>query len=416
MRPPDIDATLVALRAADPDVMERDDLVALTRQIAAVKAWCDALQVRATRRLRALADEGRAEAPRDVLGRDGRESSKNARTADDRERVCTAMPGFEDALASGAVAAGHVDAIAAATRNLDEQAQAEFAVYVDDLLTDAQRQGVDVFERNCRELARHVSASKPGASDAEVLDTQRKRSNIRRWTDRETGMCHTHIELDPVRDRVLHTAIAAARARLKRKDGNRRTPWPQLEVDAVIEAIGGGRERVPEISLIVDDRTRCHGQHADSICEASDGHPVPLSTVRRLCCDAEIAIVHLGGHREVLGIGRAQRTANRAQRRALRAMHRTCAHPDCTVGFDDCRIHHVTFWRLGGRTDLTNMVPLCETHHHLVHEGGWTLTMTADRLATWTRPDGRHHHTGSTIDRLPSQTMARHEPRTRALA
>ena len=24
--------------------------------------------------------------------------------------------------------------------------------------------------------------------------------------------------------------------------------------------------------------------------------------------------------------------------------------------------------------------------------------MTADRVATWTRPDGVHHHTGGTID------------------
>ena len=51
---------------------------------------------------------------------------KDARTADDRERVCTALPSFEDALASGPVSAGHVDAIAGAIRNLDEATTAEF--------------------------------------------------------------------------------------------------------------------------------------------------------------------------------------------------------------------------------------------------------------------------------------------------
>jgi hypothetical protein len=32
---------------------------------------------------------------------------------------------------------------------------------------------------------------------------------------------------------------------------------------------------------------------------------------------------------------------------------------------------------LGGRTDLSNLVLLCAAHHHLVHEGRWTIT--ADR-------------------------------------
>ena len=41
-------------------------------------------------------------------------------------------------------------------------------------------------------------------------------------------------------------------------------------------------------------------------------------------------------------------------------------------------------------------------HHDDVHEGGWTLTMTPDRIATWTRPDGTTYWTGTTIDRAPN--------------
>ena len=83
-------------------------------------------------------------------------------------------------------------------------------------------------------------------------------------------------------------------------------------------------------------------------------------------------------------------------------MHRTCIHPDCSVPFDQCRIHHLVPWEQGGGTDLANLAPLCESgkHHHLVHKGGWSLTMTPDRVATWTRPDGTVYWTGSTIDRL----------------
>jgi hypothetical protein len=222
---------------------------------------------------------------------------------------------------------------------------------------------------------------------------------VRRWVDQRTGMCHTHLELDPVRDRALWAAIEAGRATLRQHDGNRRTPWDQLTVDAMIGAIGGGGgDRVPEITVLIDYRSLIDRMHAKGICETDNGMPLPVSTVRRLCCEAEILPVVLDGAGQVLDVGMSKRTATRVQRRALRAMHRTCAHPDCTVPFDACRIHHVIPWRQGGPTDIDDLLPVCETHHHLVHEGGWALSMTPDRVATWTRPDGIHHHTGTTID------------------
>jgi hypothetical protein len=132
----------------------------------------------------------------------------------------------------------------------------------------------------------------------------------------------------------------------------------------------------------------------------SDGTQLPVSTVRRLCCDAEILPVVLDGDGAVLDLGRSQRLANREQRRALRAMYRTCGHPDCDVPFDRCEIHHVDPWELLGRTDLANLLPLCAFHHHLVHEGGWTLTLDPDRTITLTRPDGEVVFKDTTIDRV----------------
>jgi hypothetical protein len=161
--------------------------------------------------------------------------------------------------------------------------------------------------------------------------------------------------------------------------------------------------RAPEVTVLVDLRTLTGGLHDHSVCELEDGATLPVSTVRRLCCDAEIVPMVLGGDGEVLEAGRSRRTPSRAQRRALRTMHRTCAYPGCTVPFSHTRAHHVRFWvRDNGPTDIDNLLPLCERHHHLVHEGGWTLTMTADRVATWSRPDGSIAHRGSTIDRRPA--------------
>jgi hypothetical protein len=234
-------------------------------------------------------------------------------------------------------------------------------------------------------------------------------------------MHHTHLALDPVRDARLHSAVNAELARLRATD-QRETPWAQLLVDAFVDAVAGtpavaagsdhpaddssdavsGRvDRVPEITVLIDWQNLLDDAAGAGICETDNGIPLPVATVRRLCCDAEILPAVLGADGEVLDAGRSARTANRAQRRALRAMHRGCAHPDCSVGFDACRIHHVRWWwNDRGRTD--NLLPLCERHHHLVHKGGWTLTMTPDRVATWRRPDGTLFHRGSTIDRRPT--------------
>ena len=263
--------------------------------------------------------------------------------------------------------------------------------------------GVDLFERGCRELARQLNATHAAGSDAEELDKQRARSNVRRWTDKETGMRHTHIELDPVRDAQLWAAIDQHRHRARAKAGTGLT-WEQLQVEALLAAVTSGSDVVVQVHVLVDLATLQNGLHAYSVCELADGTALPVSVVRQMACEAEIIPVVLGGDGRALDIGRAARLATEPQRQALRAMHRTCIQPDCQVPFDECRIHHIVPWEKGGRTDLSNLAPLCESckHHHDVHEGGWTLTMTPDRIATWTRPDGTIYWTGSTIDRAPN--------------
>ena len=396
---------LERLASCDPDVCDADELDALTASVAELRAWCDALQVRIARRQRALADDGRGADPAWSIARHGRVSGKEAKNAADRERVCTSMPAFEDALASGSIGAGHVDALACATKRLDETASAEFVACADDLLADAERLGVDAFARSARDLARRIAAEHDAESDTAELDRQRAASKVTRWTDATTGMCHTHLELDPLTDRELWTAVQHERARLRR-DGEQPTSWDRLTVDAFVAAVtsasasgGRGRGRVPSISVLIDLETLTEGLHEHSICETEDGTPLPVSTIRRMACEADLIPVVLGGDGRVLDVGRSRRLATDAQRTAIAAMHRTCVYPECQTSVDDCRIHHLTPWSAGGRTDLDDLAPACEPHHHLVHEGGWSLTMTPDRVATWVRPDGEIHSVGSTIDR-----------------
>jgi hypothetical protein len=132
-----------------------------------------------------------------------------------------------------------------------------------------------------------------------------------------------------------------------------------------------------------------------------DGTPIPPATVRRLCCDANLIPVVLDGDSVPVDVGRASRLATPDQRRALAAMYARCGFPDCHVTFGQCRIHHVTAWTTGGTTDLGNMIPLCSTHHHLVHEGGWTLTVDPDRQITLIQPDGTTWFEGVSSNRRP---------------
>jgi hypothetical protein len=395
------DAVYAAVRDTDPDTLDAAGLAEYTANVARLKAWIEARQVRASRRQRALAASGQAADPRDTLSRHGRQSGKEAAAANDREVVCTSMPGFESALAEGTVSSGHVDAVAAATRNLDEEARAEFAAEADTLLDDATRQGVDTFARNCRDLARSIRNRRDSRSDAEELERQRAASKVSRWIDRETGMHKTLIEMDPVSDRQFWSAVQRQRNLIRARTTNRQVSWDRLTVDAVVEAVGnagdGTGRRVPSIAVHVGlDRLT---DDAPGLCEADDGTPFPVDTVRRLACEADLIPVVLDGRGVVLDQGRAKRLATAEQRTAIEAMHRTCSHPDCTVTIDDCRIHHIDPWLRGGRTDLAGLAPLCEVHHHLVHEGGWSFTITPDRIATWVRPDGTSYWTGPINDR-----------------
>jgi len=103
------------------------------------------------------------------------------------------------------------------------------------------------------------------------------------------------------------------------------------------------------------------------------------------------AIVHAPGR---LDLGRTTRLANAAQRRALRAIYPTCAIPDCPVLFDHCKIHHVHWWRHGGRTDLPNLLPVCARHHTAIHDQGWVVELRPDRTLTVTLPNGEVMTTG----------------------
>jgi hypothetical protein len=407
MGPPDVEAPLARLAAAAPEELDRDGCNARLRDLSKLRSWLGADELRTTRQLKALAAQGRAEPVEAALSNNGGHSASEARDTSDREEIADALPGFEDALADGAVTAGHLDALAAAVKLLAAHPELveQFEAREPELLGFAVSDGVDGFRKRCRHLAKSLIA----VSDADdELERQRARSSVKSYVDTKTGMWHLHAELDPVRGAIVDRHLQAVLARLQAQDqqtGDQPVPYMQLKVDALVTAIsttGDGMPSRPELVVHVDlDALR---DNMVGLCETVDGVELPVATVRRLACDAGILPAVMGGDGLVKDMGRATRTATPAQRARLAAMHATCGHPGCRVPYSRCRIHHVTFWGEHlGPTDEDNLLPVCDKHHHLVHEGGGTLEMTPDRVATWRLPDGTTYWTGSTIDRHDQQ-------------
>ncbi|MEQ1786605.1 MAG: DUF222 domain-containing protein, partial [Acidimicrobiales bacterium] len=118
-----------------------------------------------------------------------------------------------------------------------------------------------------------------------------------------------------------------------------------------------------------------------------DGIPVAAETARRIACDAAIEHHLDGPDGTTVGVSRTRYTPPRWLRRRInRRDNDTCRFPGC--GRRIRHVHHIQHWAHGGPTDSWNLCGLCWEHHHLVHEGGWTINGNADGELTFTNPTG----------------------------
>ncbi|MGY1616005.1 DUF222 domain-containing protein [Geodermatophilus sp. SYSU D00691] len=138
--------------------------------------------------------------------------------------------------------------------------------------------------------------------------------------------------------------------------------------------------------------------HADAAVLADDtaagrayfegGPAITGATARRLLCEATVVAMISSG-REPLAVGRRKRLATKAQRRALLRRDGGCIRPGCPESrIERLHAHHVRHWLHGGRTDLANLVLLCDTDHGLVHDEDLVMSRQSGRLVV-TAPDGR---------------------------
>ena len=384
-------------RAVNVSSTDRAVIVAAVAATARLAAWCESQQIAAAEalaKLGAVPEAVMAEASRGNR-RDGERVVKRAGTA-------KAAPAFAAALADGAIAAGHLDQLGVSLCRLDSAQQAKLLADGARLLAIAKNSTSDEFGRTLRGEERRL------ATDDGMSRLERQRSAIRLHsrTDITTGMAIFSLTVDPVTGVMLHNKIAAATEELFHDKTPEGCPTDAAEKQAflrgpaLLKLIEGGGIRLgrAEAVVVVDSTAP----------DSATGEPtvdwgLPVEIPRRVLLDvfgrADVhtvvvrngVVVHAPGE---LDLGRSTRLANRAHRRALRAMYANCAIPGCSARFDICKIHHVQWWRHGGRTDLNNLLPVCVRHHSAVHHDGWDLHLGTDRSLTITHPDHTTMSTG----------------------
>ncbi len=315
-------------------------------------------------------------------------SGREARKAHARSEVADVLPEVGSRFEAGRAAPEKVDALARAVARLGDDAS-KLAEHDAWLASHLAERTVDQFATDVRAL---VSALQDDGGDAE-LERQVAASSLRQWVG-DDGMGHTHLTLDPVRHAELETQVQAALSRLCAEPGRSRSNESAAAALLSLVADGvnqPGRAPRAQVTVLVDAETVERGHHAESVCETENGTPVPPRALDRFLCDADVHLALTGPDGRVDRVAAAKRTATAAQRRMLRAMYPTCAHPGCDATFDRCQIHHLDHWADGGPTVLANLLPLCSTHHHLEHDGGWSYRLGPDRTLVVLRPDGSEH-------------------------
>ena len=414
-----------AMTRVDVSTLSSAEARSVLGDISHVRQWMSALESSVITRMREVSEP---EIVAVDLAAVGRMNRGQVRGAMERAETLDQFGLFADALAQGHITTAHVDAVSRGLKTLGEEGTGLVGAEVT-LLEQACVLPADQFGRFVTNEVERQSTLKAN----QEFGDQRRATSLKWWNNKQ-GMVRLSGAFDPERGALLvgrldnaveamfHGPTGAIDADdlapgVEPNDHRRAVALlglvggsvlrgsctdgvqPMDEVDAadpvgtaravdIADAVSVSAERA-EILVTVDLETLTSGVHGSTVHRVSTGAELPVDVIRRIACEAAIVPAVLNGQGVVVDIGRARRLATRAQRLAVFAMHRTCAMPECTVRVAVCVPHHVDYWENGGRTDLSNLVPLCSRHHHAVHEGGWKLSIAPDRTVTVELPDGR---------------------------
>lgn len=412
-----------ARHIADVRALEQPDSAAIRSAMVATRqitAWAEAQHAALIGRLASVESF-----PEAVIAEVSKGSLSDAVKARERADTLDAAPAIADALTSGSITTGHVDAITRGSQRLEPGQREEFVERASSLVDVAVAGTIAEYTRRL-----NLEVKRMQSDDGEDrLTRQRRDTRLSTWTDNE-GMWNLRGRFDPVTGIRMAGRLDDAVGILFAEQTPELCPSDPVEKDKFLRA--HALDRLVTGTTAADDEARDGNDHrAIPISAGSARHaavlavidvdapaacscgaastattvewPIPVEVPHRvlveLAADADVVgvvvrngvVLHAPGE---MNLGRSTRLASRHQRRALRSLYRCCAVPGCSVGFDRCKIHHVVWWRHGGRTDLANLLPVCSKHHSRLHADGWVVELGPNRELTITLPGGRVMSTG----------------------
>jgi hypothetical protein len=337
-------------------------------------------------------------------------------TAREKVRVARALgnlPAIDAALKSGKLSYAKVRALTRVATPETEAKLLAAALYT----TGAQ------LERLCRG---YRTATSQMTADNALPPPER---SVRR-RDLPGGMVKLEVVLSPDEAALVLAALDRAREVTHQQgkadvsaEGSAEDPKHSSRADGMVAlaesylagnvGTGNGGERFQVMVHIDQDPLAPDGVLAGTL---DDGTRVSAEAIRRVACDCGIVAVPSAapprpatpGEVDALpsprpatrgevdarsaageGLpGRRSRSIPPSIRRAITLRDRGCTFPGCTHD-RFLHGHHIQHWLNGGATTINSLSLLCTHHHHLVHEGGWSVARMADGELRFRAPDGR---------------------------
>lgn len=161
-----------------------------------------------------------------------------------------------------------------------------------------------------------------------------------------------------------------------RTRGQRRADALKIVVDMVSEHPGMPqvRDAVPQLIIIREEDRPAH---------TTGGNALSDEQLDLVACTATRTEVVVTRGRRPLDVGRSMRSLTR--RLWLAVVVRDDGHcqvAGCSAPASRCVPHHIVPWRLGGPTDMANLVLLCVAHHHALHDREIHLRLYDGRTLT----------------------------------
>ncbi len=243
--------------------------------------------------------------------------------------------------------------------------------------------------RDLVEVARTSAAAAAAAAGRRGRQRRRSRGRARpALSALQRRAPHASAQLPPDSYAEVKAKIEV---RAKDIDSDGETPWDQRLCDVLLRELGpvGVRPRVRRSQLIRPGRSswsptspwppwsRTQAKTSALAGELEHVGLIDIETVKRIACDATVAVAVDDDVGHTMYEGRARRFPTGAQRREVRRRDRQCRFPGCS-DLTFAHVHHVVPWDPGGPTDVCNLVLLCEHHHGVVHRDGWTMTGNAN--------------------------------------